>query len=123
MRVLLLGSCKLLLKALKQGLEEDGFRVDIHLQTGAGHAVMPGGHYDVIVMDLARPQGKSLSLVQRWRQAGLTTPVLVLTVPDGPAGAEAPCPDEVDGWLTKPFELEEFLARLRNLVQRPPCDG
>jgi DNA-binding response OmpR family regulator len=74
--------------------------------------------YDAIVLDLGLPTLDGLTILKRWRKAGRTTPVLVLTgrgnwderVEGIDAGA--------DDYLTKPFRIEELVARLRALIRR-----
>jgi DNA-binding response OmpR family regulator len=119
MRVLLMGEYRLLLKALKRGLEEDGFTVDVAASDFDGEGVIPPAEYHVIVLDLFRPDGPNLALVRRWRQAGLKSSVLVLT---GISEKDQPAREQdmgVDDVLTKPFPLDEFLDRVRELVYHP----
>jgi DNA-binding response OmpR family regulator len=112
MHVLLLGGYNPLVKALKRGLEEEGFTVALAGADGNGSVPVA---YDVIVCDLVRP-GQDWAPVQRWRRAGLQTPVLVLAAPNGfvPEAFNT----GVDACLTKPFDLETFLVQLRALVGR-----
>jgi DNA-binding response OmpR family regulator len=116
--VLLIEDHKPLVRALRQGLEEEGFAVDVAYDGEEGHHKASAVDYDAIVLDLMLPKEDGLSLLQKWRAKGLTTHVLVLT-------AKGTTDDKVrgldlgaDDYLTKPFELEELLARLRALVRR-----
>lgn len=118
MRVLLIGTYQPLLKALKQGLEEEDFLVDVANQDHEGNGKLPATDYDVIVLDLRRHEATHLSKLQRWHSAGLVTPVLALTVPGSVDDLDA-LDAEVDDFLTKPFHLEELLRRLRALGRRP----
>ena len=118
MRVLLVEDHKPLVRALKQGLEEEGFAVDTAFDGEEGAYKAKTADYDAIILDLMLPKEDGLSLLQRWRRSGLKTHVLVLT-------ARSSIEDKVKGldlgaddYLTKPFELEELLARLRALVRR-----
>ena len=118
MRVLLVEDHKPLLRALRQGLEEEGFAVDVAADGEEGDFKARTSEYDVIILDLMLPKEDGLSLLRRWRTDGLTTHVLVLT-------ARSSIEDKVrgldlgaDDYLTKPFQLEELLARLRALVRR-----
>jgi DNA-binding response OmpR family regulator len=116
MHVLLMGSYKPLVKALKRGLEEEGLVVDLACNGQEGDSKVPTKDYDVIILDVMRPRDASLSLLQDWRCAGLKTHVLALT-PSGSVNERIPgLKSMADDWLTKPFELEELLARLRALV-------
>jgi DNA-binding response OmpR family regulator len=81
------------------------------------------GDYAAIILDLGLPGMDGLSILKRWRQAGLDTPVLVLT-------ARGSWMERVDGfdagaddYLPKPFRAEELLARLRALLRRSSQRG
>jgi DNA-binding response OmpR family regulator len=118
MRVLLIEDHKPLVRALKQGLEEEGFAVDTAGDGPEGDYKARTAEYDVIILDLMLPKEDGLSLLQRWRRNGLKTHVLVLTargsIEDKVRGLDL----GADDYLTKPFELEELLARLRALIRR-----
>jgi DNA-binding response OmpR family regulator len=117
-RVLLIEDHRPLARALKQGLEEEGFAVDAAYDGEEGGYKAETAEYDVIILDLMLPKVDGLTLLQRWRRAGIQTHVLVLT-------AKGSIEDKVrgldlgaDDYLTKPFELGELLARLRALIRR-----
>ena len=118
MRVLLIEDHKPLVRALKQGLEEEGFAVDTAGDGPEGDYKARTAEYDVIILDLMLPKEDGLSLLQRWRRNGMKTHVLVLTargsIEDKVRGLDL----GADDYLTKPFELEELLARLRALIRR-----
>jgi DNA-binding response OmpR family regulator len=112
-RVLLVGDYKPLLKALKQGLEEEGFTIGVADGLGEEDRAS-AADYDAVILDLLRPTRADPSLVQRWRRAGAKTHLVVLTpgrLDDRAHGLE----QGADDCLVKPFELEELLARLRAL--------
>ena len=117
-RILLIEDHKPLVRALKQGLEEEGFAVDVAYDGEEGGYKGETANYDVIILDLMLPKVDGLSLLQRWRHDGLGTHVLVLTargsIEDKVKGLDL----GADDYLTKPFELEELLARLRALIRR-----
>ena len=118
MRILLVEDNKHLLRALRQGLEEEGFAVDI-AEDGedADHKAL-STNYDAIILDLMLPKKDGLTLLKGWRSSGVQAHVLILT-------ARGSLEDKVrgldlgaDDYLAKPFELEELLARLRALIRR-----
>lgn len=118
MRVLLIEDHRPLVRALRQGLEEEGFAVDVAYDGEEGDYKARTADYDVIILDLMLPKADGLSLLQKWRRDGLKAHVLVLT-------ARSSLDDKVKGldlgaddYLTKPFQLEELLARLRALIRR-----
>lgn len=118
MRVLLIEDHKPLVRALRKGLEEEGFAVDTALDGEEGAYKAQTADYDVIILDLMLPKEDGLSLLQRWRRAGLKSHVLVLTARSGIDDKVRGLNLGADDYLTKPFELEELLARLRALVRR-----
>src|ERR1700682_2911360 len=79
MRVLLIEDHKPLVRALRQGLEEEGFAVDVANDGEEGDFKACSAEYDVIILDLMLPKEDGLSLLQRWRRNGLTSHVLILT--------------------------------------------
>ena len=118
MRVLLIEDHKPLLRALRQGLEEEGLAVDVAADGEEGDFKARSADYDVIILDLMLPKIDGLTLLQNWRRAGLTTHVLVLTARDALDDKVKGLDLGADDYLTKPFELEELLARLRALIRR-----
>jgi DNA-binding response OmpR family regulator len=117
-RVLLVEDQAALVKALRVGLEEEGFAVDAAFDGDEADAKARTTQYDVIVLDIMLPKVDGLTLLKRWRGAGIATHVMMLT-------AKGTLDDKVTGldvgaddYLTKPFELEELLARIRALIRR-----
>jgi DNA-binding response OmpR family regulator len=117
-RTLLIEDNKPLVRALKQGLEEEGFAVDVAFDGEEGHSKAGATNYDVIILDLMLPKEDGLSLLERWRRDGLKTHVLILTARDRIEDKVRGLDMGADDYLTKPFQLEELLARLRALVRR-----
>jgi DNA-binding response OmpR family regulator len=118
MRVLLVEDHKPFARALRQGLEEEGFAVDVAADGPEGDFKARSAEYDVIILDLMLPGEDGLSLLQRWRRDRVQAPVLVLT-------ARGSLDDKVrgldlgaDDYLTKGADLEELLARVRALIRR-----
>lgn len=118
MRVLLIEDHKLLLRALKRGLEEEGFAVDTAEDGEEGDYKARAATYDAIVLDLMLPKKDGLTLLKEWRGDGLKTHVLVLTAKDATEDKVVGLDTGADDYLTKPFQLEELLARLRALIRR-----
>jgi DNA-binding response OmpR family regulator len=118
MRVLLVEDHKPMVRALRQGLEEEGFAVDTATDGEEADYKARTANYDVIILDLMLPKEDGLSLLQRWRRNGMATHVLVLTargaIEDKVKGLDI----GADDYLTKPFQWEELLARLRALIRR-----
>jgi two-component system OmpR family response regulator len=74
--------------------------------------------YDAVILDLGLPGADGLSLLQRWRGAGLAMPVLILTARDTWREKVAGLRAGADDYLAKPFELEELQARIEVLIRR-----
>jgi DNA-binding response OmpR family regulator len=118
MRVLLIEDHKPLVRALKQGLEEEGFAVDAAADGQEGDFKARTAEYDVIILDIMLPKEDGLSLLTRWRKDGLNTHVLVLTARGSMEDKVKGLDHGADDYMTKPFELEELVARLRALIRR-----
>jgi DNA-binding response OmpR family regulator len=117
-RVLLIEDHRPLVRALKQGLEEEGFAVDVANDGEEGDYKARTASYDVIILDIMLPKTDGLTLLQRWRKEGIDTHVLVLTARDRMEDKVRGLNLGADDYLTKPFQLEELLARMRALVRR-----
>ena len=78
----------------------------------------PCGFYDVIVLDVMLPGMDGFEICRRLRDAGVWSPVLMLTARDAVRDRVAGLDAGADDYLTKPFSYAEFLARLRALVRR-----
>lgn len=118
MRVLLVEDTVALARSLCQGLEEEGYSVDLAYNGEDGLHLASEINYDAIVLDRMLPRLDGLTVLRRLRAAGRRTPVLLLTalgeVDDRVGGLDA----GADDYLVKPFAFAELLARLRALVRR-----
>jgi DNA-binding response OmpR family regulator len=120
MKVLFVEDDRELLDVVRDGLEEEGMRVDTASSYHDGMLKAGLGSHDVLVLDVMLPGGTGVELCRRLRAEGNETPVLFLTA----LGAED---DRVGGfqaggddYLTKPFSFRELVARIRALARRPP---
>jgi DNA-binding response OmpR family regulator len=117
-RVLLVEDHKPLVRALRQGLEEEGYAVDVAYDGEEADYKVGTVQYDVIVLDIMLPKVDGLTLLKKWRKNGLKSHVLMLTARDQLDDKVKGLDTGADDYLTKPFELEELLARVRALVRR-----
>ncbi len=118
MRLLLVEDHKPLSRALKRGLEEEGFAVDLAEDGEEADCKATSASYDVILLDLMLPKIDGLTLLSKWRKDGLKTHVLCLTAKDATEDKVRGLDLGADDYMTKPFQLEELLARLRALLRR-----
>ena len=120
MRILLIEDEHKIANALKKGLEQEAFAVDVLYEGKQGLARALRGNYDLLIIDRMLP-GISDGLVigQEIRKAGLHQPILVLTARDATADRVAGLDSGADDYLVKPFSFEELLARVRALLRRP----
>lgn len=118
MRVLVIEDEHTLQGQLVKALTSQGYAVDTADNGEDGHYMGETEPYDVVVLDLGLPVLDGLTVLKRWRAAGLSIPVLILT-------ARSSWQEKVDGidagaddYLAKPFRMEELLARVRALIRR-----
>ncbi|MFZ5784147.1 MAG: response regulator transcription factor [Pseudomonadota bacterium] len=118
MRILVVEDEPALALRLQRALEAAGFAVDVAYDgEEAGH-LGDTEPYDAIVLDLGLPRIDGLSVLRRWRETGRTTPVLVLTARGRWSEKMAGFNAGADDYITKPFEMEEIVYRLRALIRR-----
>lgn len=118
MRILLIEDSKRLQRALTIGLRKAGFKVDV---TGDGHEGLwfaESFDYDVIILDLMLPGLDGLSILHRIRQKQRPAQVLILSAKDTVKDRVSGLQTGADDYLTKPFALEELLARIQALIRR-----
>lgn len=118
MRILLVEDDVLLGDGLRAGLRLAGWSVDWVRDGNEARLAWLSQRYDACVLDLGLPRRDGLELLRERRGGGDTTPVLILTARDTQADKVAGLDAGADDYLTKPFDLEELLARLRALVRR-----
>jgi DNA-binding response OmpR family regulator len=119
MRVLLIEDHKPLRRAIKQGLEEEGFAVDAAADGEEGDFKARTAEYDVIILDLMLPKIDGLTLLQKWRHDGIKTHVLILSARAGIEDKVKGLDLGADDYLSKSsLGLEELSARLRALIRR-----
>ena len=105
--------------ALRQGLAESGYAVDVARDGSEGRDYALAASYDVILLDILLPKLDGLALLGELRRRGMTTPVLLLTARDAVDDRVAGLDAGADDYLVKPFSFSELLARIRALLRRP----
>ena len=118
MRILLVEDDATLRAQLRTALVEAAYVVDEADNGRDAHFLGDTEPFDAVVLDLGLPQLDGLSVLRRWRDAGRTLPVLILTARDAWNEKVAGIDAGADDYLTKPFHMEELLARVRALIRR-----
>jgi len=107
-----------LAKQLSGALAHAGYAVDCAADGERADFLCQTERYDAAVLDLGLPKIDGLTLLRRWRDAGLTLPVLVLTARGSWHEKVQGIDGGADDYVAKPFRMEEVLARLRALIRR-----
>lgn len=118
MRILLVEDDRKAARVLKQGLEEEGFVVDVAPSGDAGEEQAAINHYDLILLDWLLPGKAGIEVCRELRAREVSTPILMLTAKDALADRIAGLDTGADDYLTKPFAFTELLARIRALLRR-----
>ena len=118
MRILLVEDEPTLRAQLREALEAAAYAVDEANNGRDAHFLGDTETFDAVVLDLGLPVLDGLTVLKRWRDAGRTMPVLILTARDNWSEKVAGIDAGADDYLTKPFHWEELLARLRALIRR-----
>jgi DNA-binding response OmpR family regulator len=108
---------------IKRALEEESYAVDLCADGAHGLDLALSGSYDLVIVDLMVPSLPGLEIVKRLRKEKISSPVLILTalsqIDQKVKGLDA----GADDYLTKPFAIDELLARVRALLRRGPTDA
>jgi DNA-binding response OmpR family regulator len=120
MRVLIIEDEIRLAATLQDLLDLNGYSSDICHDGESGLDNALTGIYDVILLDVMLPRLDGISLLQKLRSSGNTTPVLMLTAKSDLSDRVAGLDSGADYYLTKPFEPKELLACIRALTRRQP---
>jgi len=119
MRILVIEDEPRIANSLKQGLEQEGFAVDVTYSGREGYDMASVDPYDLILLDRMLPEMNGMEVCRKLKEKGNYTPVLMLT-------AKSELKDKIEGlncgaddYLTKPFAFTELLARIKALLRRP----
>jgi len=117
-RILVVDDDRAVRDSLRRSLEFNGYTVDVAADGAEALARVPLIGPDAIVMDVMMPRLDGLEATKALRSAGNDVPILVLTARDAVRERVDGLDAGADDYLTKPFALEEMLARLRALLRR-----
>jgi len=118
MRILIAEDELLLSQQLAAALSDAGFAVDCASDGEDADYLGATEPYDAVILDLGLPKLDGLTILRRWRNTGITVPVLVLTARGSWHEKVQGIDGGADDYVSKPFSMEEVLARLRALIRR-----
>ncbi|NQU57312.1 MAG: response regulator transcription factor [Rhodospirillales bacterium] len=118
MRVLIVEDEVELAGQIGKALQGAGYTIDIAYDGEEGEFLGANEPYDAVVLDLGLPKVDGLTVLDRWRTQGKTMPVLILTARETWSEKVSGFDKGADDYVTKPFNMEELLARLRALIRR-----
>lgn len=118
MKLLLVEDEKKVASFIKKGLEEEFHHVDIAHNGNEGSSMALQKEYDLIILDIMLPYKDGITITKELRAQKITTPILLLTAKDKVQDKVEGLDAGADDYLTKPFDFEELIARVRALLRR-----
>lgn len=119
MRLLLIEDDKELCDAVAVHIKKEGYELDICNDGSDALYYITNVNHDVIILDRMLPGLDGLTLLEKSRSQGITTPVIIITAMNGINDRIDGLDTGADDYLVKPFAVEELLARIRALLRRP----
>jgi DNA-binding response OmpR family regulator len=120
MRILIIEDEHKIANAVKQGLMQEKYAVDVEYDADSGLGSALNESYDAMIIDRMLPGTlEGLDICREVRSAGIHTPILLLTARDQIKDRVEGLNSGADDYLVKPFSFEELLARIRALMRRP----
>jgi len=118
MRILVVEDERKIAEFLRKGLKAEGYAVDVAGDGEAGHFMAGTQDYDLMILDLRLPKMDGITLCRTLRAEKFAAPILMLTVRDSVKDKIQGLDSGADDYLTKPFDFEELLARVRALLRK-----
>lgn len=118
MRVLIIEDNPKMAAAIQRGLREHGYAADACHSGFEGEELAVTEPYDLVILDLMLPDRDGVDVCRNLRRREVSKPVLMLTALSSTGDKVAGLDAGADDYLTKPFEFEELLARVRALLRR-----
>ncbi len=118
MKILIVEDDHTIAEALRNGLKSNGHNVEIAKDGNEGAFMIRSFDYDAIIMDYSLPHKDGLVVLREVRAMGNTSPILFLSVNDDPEIKVAAFDSGADDYMTKPFSMQELLARLKLLSRK-----
>ena len=118
MRILIVEDDAVLASALTRALNQGAYTVDSVDNGESANEALKGHAYDLVILDIALPELDGLTVLRRLRDRQVHVPVLILTARDTLEDRVIGLDSGADDYMTKPFDLPEFEARVRALMRR-----
>jgi heavy metal response regulator len=118
MRFLIVEDEKKVAGFIKRGLEQEGYTVDVAYDGAEGEELALARSYGMLILDIMLPKKDGLEILKSVKEAGIKSPVILLTARDSVEDRVRGLNLGADDYLTKPFAFEELLARIRGLLRR-----
>lgn len=119
MRILVVEDEHRIAQALKEGLEQESYAVDVAYDGEDGYNAARADEYDLIILDVMLPGLDGYTVCKQLRAEGNHTPILMLTAKDQDSDIVNGLDTGADDYLAKPFSFDVLLARIRALLRRP----
>jgi DNA-binding response OmpR family regulator len=119
MRILVVEDEHRIAQAVKEGLEQESYAVDVVYDGEEGYNTALADEYDLILLDVMLPSMDGYEICRKLRQDNIHTPILMLTAKDQSRDVVHGLDTGADDYLAKPFSFEVLLARVRALLRRP----
>ena len=119
MRILVIEDEHRIANAIKKGLEQESYAVDICFDGVSGYDLASTEDYDLIILDLMIPLLDGVTFCKNLRSEKIHTPILILTAKSQIDDKVSGLDNGADDYMTKPFSFEELLSRIKALARRP----
>jgi len=118
MKILVVEDEHKIARAIKAGLMNEGYVVDVEYDGEAGYSAASTGEYDLILLDVMLPKRSGIEVCTRLRDDENHTPIVMLTAKDQPEDIVRGLDHGADDYIAKPFALQSLLERVRTLLRR-----
>lgn len=118
MRILIIEDNPKMSAAIQKGLQENGYAVDVSHTGFEGEELAAGDEYDLILLDLMLPDRDGIEICRNLRRRKIACPIVMLTALSATEEKIDGLDAGADDYITKPFEFEELLARVRAILRR-----
>jgi DNA-binding response OmpR family regulator len=121
-RILVIEDEKKVARALREGLEVEGYEVSVAADGEEGFQLASRSPFDLVLLDLALPRRDGIDVLTALRRRNVATPVFILTARDAVEDRVLGLDGGADDYLVKPFTFPELFARIRALLRRGRAD-